>query len=335
MPKNKYIKTSFSLNFDSLLSDITVIFDSNLLMMNLKIMINLLIALIILIASSEAMDEASCPYAFLTASHIQSVKGQLTLFQNPKGTIYVSGTYQYGFFDSKEWHYDWSIRNGCGDPIYNLTKILHPEYFGCSCCNGYKDQSCCKDSKSKRSKKVRASLDTRDSLSKRKTITNGECISSDMGSDGTTPWVIKVDDLTYDCNNDGIKYKTCDKDIYKEDKSKRGDEGDDYGIYIPKTLQDEGPETGLYLVIYGECKSLKRSPMVAPAPVNVNNAGGTVAPAPPPAAAPAAAPPAAAPAAAPPAAAAAPTAAAPTDTSTPTPTSTTAAPPPAAASPTA
>ncbi|CAG8649045.1 40526_t:CDS:1, partial [Gigaspora margarita] len=175
----------------------------------------------------------------------------MTLYQSSTGSVWITGTYQYGFFDpySTSWHYDWTIRNGCKEMLFNLTEYLHTEYACCSGCNGYEDTTCPPSSKRKRS-----------SLRKR----NSES-TCPMGPDGSKPWVIKIDDLKWDCDNEGFKYKTCDKDLYKKEL------GGDDDKEKPKRKKDEGPSCGLYLVIEGSDKSGKRADMSAPAAINVND----------------------------------------------------------------
>ncbi|CAG8837077.1 17921_t:CDS:1, partial [Racocetra persica] len=76
----------------------------------------------------------------------------------------------------------------------------------------------------------------------------------EIGPWGTKPIVIQVDELTWNCDEKGFKYKTCnDKDIYKDQVINYDEEK------LPQRLDDQGPETGLYLIIDGESKSGKRA----------------------------------------------------------------------------
>ncbi|CAG8534087.1 3567_t:CDS:2 [Cetraspora pellucida] len=226
-----------------------------------------------------------CRNALLSATFEMDLKGQMSFYQDQEGQVWLSGTYQSGFQKPGSWDYCWTLQNGCGEIIYNLTDQLNMEYTKGSGCNGYDD--------SKSSYKRRGGyLDKRHHKE--------EC---EAGEWGTKPWVVKVGDLTWDCGKDGgFKYQTCEgKDIYKDkvvDYTKQK---------LPKRLSDQGSTSGIYLVVDGQSKWGKRATINSPAAINVNNEGNVVAPPPP--AQPAPAPPAPAPA--PPAPAPAPPAPAP------------------------
>ncbi|CAG8583141.1 4537_t:CDS:2 [Gigaspora rosea] len=114
-------------------------------------MFNLLITLIILIVSlSEAFysqdifernpDESKyCPSALLSASHNKTIKGQLSFYQDSKGAIWLTGVYQWGFQNPDEWHYSFTIQNGCQEVIYDLTEDLQTEFAKSSGCDGYNE----------------------------------------------------------------------------------------------------------------------------------------------------------------------------------------------------
>ncbi|RIB30118.1 hypothetical protein C2G38_2027136 [Gigaspora rosea] len=159
----------------------------------------------------------------------------MSFYQDNHGHTWLTGTYQWGFNDPSSWCYDYTIRNGCDEIIFNLTDWLHMEYAEASGCNGYYDDHHKGSYKKKRN--------SGNSLISR----HEEKCSMDKW--GTKPWVIKVTDLTWDCDHHGFKHKTCDgKDIYK-DMTTTDHEDDEKK---PKRLEDEGPETGLYLIITGE-----------------------------------------------------------------------------------
>ncbi|CAG8827791.1 8881_t:CDS:1, partial [Gigaspora margarita] len=114
-------------------------------------MFNLLIILIILIISfSEAFNSQDifernpdesiskyCPSALLSASHNKVIKGQLSFYQDSKGAIWLTGAYQWGFQNPDEWHYNFTIQNGCQEIIYDLTEELQTEFAKNSGCDGY------------------------------------------------------------------------------------------------------------------------------------------------------------------------------------------------------
>ncbi|CAG8657131.1 13412_t:CDS:2 [Cetraspora pellucida] len=193
-------------------------------------------------------NKKSCRNALLSATFEMDIKGQMSFYQDQEGDIWLTGTYQSGFQKPGSWDYCWTIQNGCGDIIYNVTEQLYMEYTKGYGCNGYDD--------SKSSYKKRGGyLDARH---------NEKC---EAGEWGTKPWVVKVSDLSWDCGEkDGFKYQTCKgKDIYKDmvvdyDKEK-----------LPKRLSDQGRTSGLYLVIDGQSKWGKRTSITSPAAINVNN----------------------------------------------------------------
>ncbi|CAG8729557.1 3828_t:CDS:1, partial [Racocetra fulgida] len=180
------------------------------------------------------------------------IKGQMSFYQDQEGEVWLTGTYQYGFQKPGTWDYCWTIQNGCGDILFNLTDWLYMEYAKDSTCDGY-------DDKSSYYRKRDGYLDKR-----HKDI-------CEIGPWGSKPWVIRVSDLTWDCDHEGFKYKTCKgKDIYKDmviDYSKEK---------LPKRLSDMGPESGLYLVIDGQSKWGKRQTITSPAAINVNNEGNVI-----------------------------------------------------------
>ncbi|CAG8438088.1 3699_t:CDS:2, partial [Dentiscutata heterogama] len=186
---------------------------------------------------------------------------QMTFYQDNFGDVWLTGTYQWGFNDPSSWGYDWSIRNGCDDVIFNLTDWLHMEFAADSGCYGY-------DNPSKKGHKRINYLDKRHNGNK--------CI---IGKWGTKPWVVKVSDLTWDCEDQGFKHKICvGKDIYKDMVTVDDDKK-------PSRMKDEGNTTGLYLVIVGQSndgKHGKRDTTTSAASINIDNEGGTVVPQQPP-----------------------------------------------------
>ncbi|CAG8468956.1 13184_t:CDS:2 [Dentiscutata erythropus] len=190
----------------------------------------------------------TCPAAMLSATSECDIKGQMAFYQDNGGSIWLTGTYQYGFQNPKEWDYCYTIQNKCGKVLFNLTDWLGMEYAKESGCNGYDDDM------SKRFTRRRNILDKRN---------DDKC---EIGHWGSKPWVIKVDDLTWDCGKKGFKYENCDgKDIY-------ADMVVDYDkVKLPKRLSDQGPASGFYLVIEGSSKWGKRTTSLSPAAINVNN----------------------------------------------------------------
>ncbi|RIB29162.1 hypothetical protein C2G38_2027967 [Gigaspora rosea] len=201
-----------------------------------------------------------CPATLLSATSGMDIKGQMGFYQDSNGSLWLTGAYQYGFQDPKEWDYCYTIQNKCGEILFNLTDSLCMEYAKDSGCDGY-------DDKSKNYSKKRSIFNKRH---------EDKC---EVGPWGTKPWVVKVGDLTWDCGDkDGFKYQNCDgKDIYKDMV-----EGYD-SEKTPKRLANQGPASGFYLVIDGQSKWGKRASIKSPAAINVNNQGGEVAPAAPPA----------------------------------------------------
>ncbi|CAG8618438.1 15535_t:CDS:2 [Gigaspora margarita] len=120
------------------------------------------------------------------------IKGQMGFYQDSNGAVWLTGTYQYGFQDPKEWDYRYTIQNKCGEVLYNLTDSLYMEYVKDSGCNGYDDN------KSKGFRKRRSLFNKRH---------EDKC---EIGPWGTKPWVVKVGDLTWDCGKEGFKYQDCD-----------------------------------------------------------------------------------------------------------------------------
>ncbi|RIB24594.1 hypothetical protein C2G38_2168162 [Gigaspora rosea] len=97
--------------------------------------------LIVLIALMVTFSEATCPNVFLSAVHNRDIKGEISIYQDSKGAIWITGVYQWGFQSPQSWTYDWTIRNGCKDVAFNLTSYLHTEYTKDSGCNGYPDDN--------------------------------------------------------------------------------------------------------------------------------------------------------------------------------------------------
>ncbi|CAG8795258.1 11038_t:CDS:2 [Gigaspora margarita] len=217
----------------------------------------------------------TCKHVLLSATSDWDIKGQMGFYQDASGALWLTGTYQWGFHHPHDWDYCYTIRNKCGDLIYNLTDSLCMEYAWCSGCDGYYDydkSSHCSWKSSKRS------------------LFNKKRHEEDcVGPWGTKPWIVKVGDLSWDCDDkNGIKYYDCDgEDKYK--KMMHHDHEDP----PPKRLADQGYESGFYLIIEGQSKWGKRQSSLSPAAINVNNAGAAPPAAPAPAAAPPAAPPAA------------------------------------------
>ncbi|KAF0383080.1 hypothetical protein F8M41_011809 [Gigaspora margarita] len=176
-----------------------------------------------------------CPSALLTATSEMDIKGQMGFYQNSNGTVWLTGTYQYGFQNPKEWDYCYTIQNKCGEVLFNLTDSLCMEYVKDSGCDGYDDDN----SKSYRKRNI---------FNKRH---EDKC---EIGPFGTKPWVVKVGDLTWNCGDkDGFKHQDCDgKDIYKDMVVDYDSEK------TPKRLAGQGPATGFYLVIDGQSKWGKR-----------------------------------------------------------------------------
>ncbi|RIB17624.1 hypothetical protein C2G38_2037585 [Gigaspora rosea] len=82
-----------------------------------------------------------CPAALRSATSGMDIKGQMGFYQDSNGSLWLSGTYQYGFQDPKEWDYCYTIQNKCGDVLFNLTDSLCMEYAKDSGCDGYDDKS--------------------------------------------------------------------------------------------------------------------------------------------------------------------------------------------------
>ncbi|CAG8761057.1 35981_t:CDS:1, partial [Racocetra persica] len=80
-----------------------------------------------------------CRNALLSANFEMDIKGQMSLYQDQNGEVWLTGTYQYGFQKPGTWDYGWTIQNGCGDILYNLTDELAMEYAKDSTCDGYDD----------------------------------------------------------------------------------------------------------------------------------------------------------------------------------------------------
>ncbi|CAG8616061.1 5135_t:CDS:1 [Cetraspora pellucida] len=201
----------------------------------------------------------TCPNALLSATSEKDIKGQMSFYQDLQGEIWLTGTYQSGFQKPGTWDYCWTIQNSCGDILFNITDQLYMEYTKGSGCNGYDD-----DSKTTSYKRNDVYLNKRN---------KEKC---EAGAWGTKPWVVKMSNLTWDCGDDkGFKYQTCEgKDIYKDmviDYTKE---------QIPNRLNNQGPTSGLYLVIDGQSKWGKRASITSPAAINVNNEGNVVAPPP-------------------------------------------------------
>ncbi|CAG8722797.1 36867_t:CDS:1, partial [Racocetra persica] len=194
----------------------------------------------------------TCPNALLSATFEIDIKGQMSFYQDLQGEVWLTGTYQSGFQKPGTWNYCWTIQNGCGDILFNLTDRLYMEYAKGSSCNGYND------SRHKR----------------RGSYYKEQC---EAGEWGTKPWIVKVSDLIWDCDDDkGFKYQTCKgKDIYKDMTINYTE------TKLPKRLSDQGPTSGLYLVIEGQSKWGKRESITSPAAINVNNEGNVIAPPPP------------------------------------------------------
>ncbi|CAG8498040.1 2409_t:CDS:2, partial [Scutellospora calospora] len=196
-----------------------------------------------------------CPSAMLSATSGMDIKGQMQFYQDSKGDVWLTGIYQYGFQDPKDWDYCWTIQNACGDIVFNLTSDLGIEFVKDSGCNGYDDDN------SKSNSNYSKRYNTFSKRNKKETC--------EIGPYGTKPWVIKLTDLSWDCNNCGFKYQTCSgKDIYKDmvpDYSKEKQ---------PDRLRSQGKESGLYLVIDGQSKCGKRDDSSSAATINVNDAGG-------------------------------------------------------------
>ncbi|RIB05333.1 hypothetical protein C2G38_2219883 [Gigaspora rosea] len=163
----------------------------------------------------------------------------MTFYQNVNGDTWLTGTYQYGFQDPNNWNYDWTIQNGCGEILFNLTSWLDIEFVKDSGCYGYSDNSTKKDYKKRGGY-----------LNKR----------------------YKYATFDEKC----IKYKKCDKkDIYKDNVTDHDDEK------LPNRLNDQGPTTGLYLIIDGENKSGKRDNSQSVVAININDYGEPVSSPPP------------------------------------------------------
>ncbi|CAG8624899.1 3277_t:CDS:1 [Cetraspora pellucida] len=201
-------------------------------------------------------EEKPCPRVMLTATSESDIKGQLTFYQDSDGDIWLAGIYQYGFQDPKNWVYDWTIRNGCGDILSNLTDYIDMEFVKDSGCNGY------------------SSNDSKEDFNKRNGYLNyfnrrnghNQPEKCEIGPWGTKPIIIQIDELTWDCNKKGLKYQKCDdKDIYKDQVINYDDDK------LPKRLDDQGPPTGLYLIIDGETKSGKRANSQSVAAININD----------------------------------------------------------------
>ncbi|CAG8709338.1 6652_t:CDS:1, partial [Dentiscutata heterogama] len=206
------------------------------------------------IHSGKDNESKTCPQAMLSATSECDIKGQMIFYQDVKGNTWLTGTYQYGFQDPNIWNYDWTIQNGCGEILFNLTSWLNMEFVKDSGCNGYSSD----DSKKNDYKKRGGYLNKRHKFG----TFDEKCY---IGPWGTKPWVIKVDKLTWDCEKEGIKYHTCDeKDIYDDKVADHDDE-------IPNRLDDQGPKTGLYLIINGESKSGKRDNSQSVAEININD----------------------------------------------------------------
>ncbi|KAF0548126.1 hypothetical protein F8M41_026339 [Gigaspora margarita] len=216
-------------------------------------------------SDSHQSEKKNCPRALLTATSECDIKGQMTFYQNVNGDTWLTGTYQYGFQDPNNWNYDWTIQNGCGEILFNLTSWLDMEFVKDSGCCGYSSDN----SKKTDNKKKGGYLNKRHKY----TTFDEKC---DIGPWGTKSWVIKVDELTWDCNQKGIKYKKCDKkDIYKDKVTDHDDEK------LPNRLDDQGPTTGLYLIIDGENKSGKRDNSQSVTAININDYGEPVSSPPP------------------------------------------------------
>ncbi|CAG8610839.1 23825_t:CDS:1, partial [Racocetra persica] len=175
-------------------------------------------------------EPVKCKPYLLTATHDKVIKGQMTFYQSSNGSIVVTGTYQYGFNNPCDWCYTWSIQNQCGEVVYNFTD-LYTEYATKSGCDGYPPDHKCKK---------RVSILMRGDK-------HDKCY---IGEWGTKPWVLRFNNLIWDCDHKGIKHKTCEgKKIYDEWDEKHK---------VPKRLKDQGSPTGLFLVIKGYSKSGKR-----------------------------------------------------------------------------
>ncbi|CAG8539383.1 4413_t:CDS:2 [Gigaspora rosea] len=160
-----------------------------------------------------------CPAALLSATSGIDIKGQIGFYQDSNGSLWLTGTYQYGFQDPKEWDYRYTIQNKCSEILFNLTDSLCMEYAKDSGCNGCNDKS--------------------KNYNKKRSIFNKR----------------HEDKCEVDCGDkDGFKYQNCD-----------------------------GPASGFYLVIDGQSKWGKCASIKSPAAINVNNQGGEVAFAAPPA----------------------------------------------------
>ncbi|CAG8621629.1 14587_t:CDS:2 [Dentiscutata heterogama] len=219
-------------------------------------MVNFLIALIVLMVSlSEAATYSNnfkradiCTNVFLSAVHNKDIKGDITFYQDSKGAVWITGTYQWGFQSPETWTYDWTIQNGCRNVIFNITPYLHTEYAMNSDCNGYPSDN----------KKL--SYKNRGLLYKR----IDKVDTCEIGGWGTKPWVVKVEGLTWDCNNEGFKHQTCDQDFYQDNFTCDNS---------PGRLSGQGSGTGTYLVINGESNSGSSSITSSAAIAIVNGEG--------------------------------------------------------------
>ncbi|CAG8764572.1 14282_t:CDS:1, partial [Dentiscutata heterogama] len=167
-----------------------------------------------------------CAPYMLTATSMDQFTGQMTFYQDQSGSMWLTGLYQNGF--SKGGYYSFSIMDGCNNYLYNLTDKLGLEPSQCDSC---------------------ADKSSHSSYQRRMGRRN-------MGNNcdmGFKPWVIKIHDLTWDCDGRGVYNQRCKKDDEKKDEK--------------RALTDQGPQSGLFLQIDTSSGS-------GSAPINVNNAGG-------------------------------------------------------------
>ncbi|CAG8482374.1 6965_t:CDS:1 [Cetraspora pellucida] len=260
-------------------------------------MFNLLVTLIVLMLSfSDAFNHPNyfkrddhssqnCPSVLLAATFDQKVHkavGQLTLHQSNDGSIWTQGAFQSGFWKDS-WTYEWTIQNGCGHTITTLSEQISFDVT---------DTNSCGDT---------ISYTRKSNGFRRNDKSDEHSCSSVVGPSGISPIVVNVNEWTWHCGGNGIKFQTCEgEDIYKKyippyllhghDKDDHENRTDDDTFSAPKKrVKDlaKGSLTGLYVVING-CETSKgrrgSSSMRAAAPVvNINGDGNVITPPNPPA----------------------------------------------------
>ncbi|CAG8739486.1 25705_t:CDS:2, partial [Racocetra persica] len=202
----------------------------------------------------------TCAPVFISATHENSAIGQMTLYQDTDGNTWVQGAYQSGFHDEKDWSYVWTIKNACGDVIYNISDTIEIKYFKGTACDAAPGGPVWRKRNGK----------------------SGDDCREHIGEWGVKNWITKITDLTWSCDGKGIKHQTCSgKDIYKDMVPKYLLYGHDAkhdkrnpGNPAPININDEVLPRRLSDIV----KKRQGGTSTFPAPINVNNDGNVINP---------------------------------------------------------